>query len=254
MMKKAFTVLAAAFCFFCAFAQSNPQLYNLSLDNWSKDKKTWNPYSAGKAFPGRTWDTANKALSILGLNGVTPEEEHVAVKGEGKKAAKIESRNCLWAFVSGALYAGNFRKIVRFAGAEMDWGVPFEGRPKSFSGYYHYIPGIVNFAKKPYTYLKGKSDIGHITVTLTDWPEQYVIDSTKGNWVDLENDPHIIAHGEILIRHSTSDYVRFRIPLEYRNERTPKWVVIVCTPSAYGDFFTGADGSVLYVDELRFNY
>ena len=253
-MKKAITVLFAAVWFLSAFAQSGPQLYNLNLDSWHKEKKTWCPYGAGKTDPGRTWDTANSALSLLGLNAVTPEEEHVAVPGEGKKAAKIESRNCLWAFVSGALYTGNFRKIVRFAGAEMDWGVPFEGRPKSLSGYYHYIPSIVNYAKKPYTYLKGKSDIGHITVTLTDWPERYLIDSTKGNWVDLENDPHVIAHGEIFIRHATSDYVRFRVPLEYRSDRTPKWVIIVCTPSAYGDYFTGADGSVLYVDEMRFNY
>ena len=136
-MKKAITVLFAAVWFTSAFAQSGPQLYNRNLDSWHKEKKTWYPCGAGKTDPGRTWDTANSALSLLGINAVTPEEEHVAVPGEGKKAAKIESRNCLWAFVSGALYTGNFRKIVRFAGAEMDWGVPFTGRPKSFSGYYH---------------------------------------------------------------------------------------------------------------------
>ena len=50
-MKKALTVLIAAIYAFSAFAQGGPQLYNLNLDSWHKDKKTWYPYAAGKSYP-----------------------------------------------------------------------------------------------------------------------------------------------------------------------------------------------------------
>ena len=50
------------------------------------------------------------------------------------------------------------------------------------------------------------------------------------------------------------DYEKFVIDIEYRNDRTPKYVVIVAASSVLGDYFTGGDGSALYLDEFRFNY
>ena len=51
-----------------------------------------------------------------------------------------------------------------------------------------------------------------------------------------------------------NDYEKFVIDIEYRNDRTPKYVVIVAASSVLGDYFTGGDGSALYIDEFRFNY
>ena len=52
-----------------------------------------------------------------------------------------------------------------------------------------------------------------------------------------------------------SQYEAFTIPLEYRDiTRTPKYAVIVTCSSYLGDYFTGAEGTVLYVDEFSFEY
>jgi len=44
------------------------------------------------------------------------------------------------------------------------------------------------------------------------------------------------------------------LPLVYRNDRTPEYIVIVAAASRYGDYFTGAVGSVLKVDEFQLVY
>ena len=46
----------------------------------------------------------------------------------------------------------------------------------------------------------------------------------------------------------------FSINIQYRNERIPKWVSIIATSSALGDYFTGGTGSILYLDEFCFVY
>ena len=46
----------------------------------------------------------------------------------------------------------------------------------------------------------------------------------------------------------------FDIPIEYRNEKMPKYVVITVAASKLGAYFTGGNGSTMYVDEFQFNY
>ena len=53
---------------------------------------------------------------------------------------------------------------------------------------------------------------------------------------------------------ATDDYVHFEIPIVYRKDATPTYVGISLLSSALGEFFTGSSNSVLYVDELQFNY
>ena len=80
------------------------------------------------------------------------------------------------------------------------------------------------------------------------------INTSKKKFVDFENDEHIIAHGSLTSADNDSGYVKFTLPLVYRNNRTPKYIVIVAAASRYGDYFTGAVGSVLKVDEFELVY
>ena len=49
------------------------------------------------------------------------------------------------------------------------------------------------------------------------------------------------------------EYKEFTIELEYRDtERKPTYVLIVATASKYADYFTGGNGSTLYIDEFEF--
>ena len=251
-MKK--KVIAAVLAVFSALTVRAQQVPGMDFDAWSKTGGSWYPYAKDAPVNQRAWDSANKGLSILGVNTTTPEYDHVAVSGKGKAAAKVVSKKVLWAFVAGNLYTGRFNKVVDLSGADMDFGVPFSGRPKSLSGYVHYIPKPVNYVKDPYQGLKGKSDGGRIEVILTDWPGLKHIDTTKEPFVDADKDPHLIARGVMDLDKDTGGYIPFEIPLLYRNGKAPRYAFIYVTPSRNGGSFTGGSGSTIYVDEFRFNY
>ena len=54
---------------------------------------------------------------------------------------------------------------------------------------------------------------------------------------------------------SMSDYEKFTIDIKYRSlTRKPTYVLVVCSSSKYGDYFTGSTSSVLYLDEFEFVY
>ncbi|MBO4446940.1 MAG: PCMD domain-containing protein [Bacteroidales bacterium] len=247
---------SAAVAFFClailpVLAQEGPQLYNMNFNTWSRSGVTWNPFPKDAAGRQRTWDTANKGLSILGMNSTVPEEEHVAVKGG--KAAKLVSRKVFGIFAAGSLYTGTFGGVVGTSGAKINFGVPFKGRPKSLSGYYHYLPGTVDYAKPPYLSMKGKTDVGKVDITLAAWAQPKLVNTTKDEF-SQDGDPDVIAAEIIYFRKATNGYVRFEIPLNYKDDRIPSYVVITAASSAFGAYYTGSTDSVLYIDDLRFNY
>ena len=157
MKKKVIVAFLAVFASLTLRAQQVP---GMDFDAWSKTGGSWYPYVKDAPASQRAWDSANKGLSLLGVNTTTPEYDHVAVPGPGKAAAKVVSKKVLWAFVAGNLFTGRFNKVVDLSGADMDFGVPFTGRPKSLSGYVHYIPKPVNYAKEPYQGLKGNDRLG----------------------------------------------------------------------------------------------
>ena len=251
-MKKKVPVAIVAF--FLSLVLQAQQLPNMGFDAWSKAGGSWFPYAKDASASQRAWDSANKGLSMLGVNTTTPEYDHVAVAGKGKAAAKVVSKKVLWAFVAGNLYTGRFNKVVDLSGADMDFGVPFQARPKSLSGYVHYVPKTVNYAKEPYLSLKGKQDVGRIEVILTDWEGLKHIDTTKDAFVDADKDPHVIGRAVLDLNQDTGGYIPFEINFQYRNGKTPRYAFVYVTPSRYGGSFTGGSGSTVYVDEFRFNY
>ena len=251
-MKKNLTL--AVLALFAALTVQAQQIPGMDFDTWSKTGGSWCPYAKEAPAGKRVWDSANKGLSLLGINTTTPEYDHVAVSGKGKASAKVVSRKVLWAFVAGNLFTGRFNKVVDFSGADLDFGVPFTGRPKSLSGYVHYIPKPVNYAKEPFLGLKGRPDGGRIEVILTDWAGLKHIDTTKEPFVDADKDSHVIARAVLDLDKDTDGYIPFEITLKYRNGLTPRYAFIYVTPSRNGGSFTGGSGSTMYVDEFRFNY
>ena len=232
-----------------AFTTGRPvQLANMNFDNWYLSGKVWYPYSEG-ANPS-VWDSANPGAATFIGSSTSPEESFV-VKG---KAARLESKYAVIAFAAGNIYTGKFGKIAG-VGAELDWGVPFDGRPTALKGWYSYAPKTVDNAKEPHMDKMGQKDKCQILVCLTDWEEPFRINTTLGHFVDFEKDPHIIAYANLQSDETTDGYVEFELPLEYRDKsRTPKYVVIACAASYLGDYFTGGVGSLMYVDEFEFVY
>ena len=180
----------------------------------------------------------------------------MAVKGPGKAAVKVETKKVLGILVAGTIFTGKFIKVVRMSGAQMSMGYPFTGRPRSLSGYVHYIPGTIDTAADQLKHLKGTTDIGRIEISLEDWKEPLLLDSTTEEFKHTEEQPHPnrVAHGVLDLKKDTGGYIPFEIPLEYANGKTPSYIVIVASASRFAQLFTGSTGSVMYIDELQLNY
>ena len=106
-----------------------------------------------------------------------------------------------------------------------------------------------------YADLLGTNDKAQILVFLADWDSPFRVATATQTFVDLENDPSIIALGSIETDVDTKGkYVEFECVLEYRDDRKPTYIVAVACSSLYGDYFTGGKGSLMYVDEWEFIY
>lgn len=228
------------------------QLYNIGFDEWYLEGKIWYPYAKGTS--PNVWDSANPGAATY-IGSSTQPSEDVAVSGEGKMAAQMESKNAVIAFAAGNLYIGKFGRINGI-GAILDWGVEFSDKPMGLKGYYKYSPVMISHAKAPYLDLIGTAlDKCQIQIFLTDWDEPFTVNTLAGQFVDLQNDPNIIAYGKLESDETVADYREFYIPLEYRDKtRTPKYIVISCCASYLGDYFTGGEGSKLLVDEFELVY
>lgn len=216
------------------------QLPNLSFDDWSDNDRY--PNAAGS----NVWDSANSSGAA-----VTTSPDSDAVKGY---AARLESVSAFGMLAAGNIFTGSFVGLAGL-GAELDWGTPFHSRPLAVKGYFKYSPVTIDKAKDPYKEQLGKTDQCQILVFLTDWASPFRVNTNEKRFVDLENDPGIIALGQLNTSETLTDYVSFTLPLVYRsNVRIPEYIVIAGASSRYGDYFTGGRGSVLHIDEFEFVY
>lgn len=247
--------------------KEGPQLYNMGFDYWSvvKDPKLGVNYDAmydenATDAQKLVWGSAAASTKMLSYTTVCPETSFVAEAGEGKKALKLQTCgiDALFGLVkklaAGSAFTGYAGDIdIAKMSASIFWGTPFTERPKVLEGYYCYKPGTIDWSQEPYKSKEGEVDTGHVFVVLSDWEEPFKV-SPPDLLLDTEKDPGIIGYGRITFNKEMAAYEKFSIEIEYRNERTPKYVTIVASSSALGDYFTGANGSVLYLDELKFWY
>lgn len=76
----------------------------------------------------------------------------------------------------------------------------------------------------------------------------------------VKNNDQFIAYGELPASECVStngQWTKFNIPLKYKEQffgEKPTHLIIVCTSSKYGDYFTGGAGSTLYLDDFELDY
>ncbi len=232
--------------------ESSNTVYNLSFDDWWLDGKVWYPYAQG-ANP-TVWDSANKGSAGFGFPLTDPVEgEGNAVRG---KAVKMESKYAAIAFAAGNLYTGKFGEVDALkGGATLEWGIPFDSRPLALKGYYKYAPKAIDRTKGDnMAQYKGQMDKMQIQIFIATWDKPFPISTTEGKFVDL-NSADIVAFGRIESDVAYDTYQEFIIPLEYRSlTKKPTYIVISACSSYLGDYFTGGEGSALWVDEFSLEY
>lgn len=226
-----------------------------TFDNWNQSGKVWNPWAAD-ATP--FWDSGNKGATTLGESNSIPTDDIWSGKSTGK-AAMLESK-----FVgigsAGKMAAGNLfvGKYVATDGTNgiLDFGQPYSAYPTRLKGYYKYLPKTIDNASNEYKYLIGVPDTCSIYIAIGDWDSPVEIRTNPKNQKLFDkNDKHVIAYGELVSGIPVAVYKEFTIDLKYNaTNRKPTYILLVCSASKYGDFFTGGSGSVLYVDEFSLEY
>lgn len=229
------------------------QVPNSDFNNWWLNGKVWCPWSEdGEQF----WDTGNKGATTLGSSNSFPTEDTPSGSG---LAAQLETR-FVGIGIIGKLAAGNIftGRYVATDGTNgiLSFGQPFKERPTKLRGYMKYKCAPISSTTSGYESFKGRPDTCNIYLALSDATEPYTIRTNPKN-LSLFNpdDPTIIAYGNIQYGSSVNSYIPFEVELDYRStSRIPNYIVIVCSASKYGDFFTGGNGSCLWVDDLELLY
>lgn len=231
-------------------------LNNGSFDNWSQDAakpKLWYPWAAdGSSY----WDTGNKGATLVGGDSNSAPTTETST-GSGR-AAKLESKYILVKFAAGNIFSGTYVKTDGTDGV-LSFGRPFTSFPSNLKIHYKYSPKTIdrtNDQYAEYAYLKGRPDSCCIYIALTDRAEPFEIRTKPSNRQLFDkNDKSIIAYAEFVSGKETTSYQEIDLKLNYRSmERTPKYMVIVATSSKYGDYFTGGEGSTLWIDDFVLEY
>ena len=241
-------------------------LPNGTMDDWFKVGDSW--YADAQAnvnsTAGSFWDSSNPGAADYVGSNTSPESS--IVHTPGGKAAKLESTYAIIKFAAASLYTGKFAGLVSTKGAKIDFGKPFTARPTQLTGWYQYAPGSINRVgsnQPANTVSKGDTDLWSIYVVLTTGTYQLDNTNLAGTAKDFnallrdDNDLFVVAYGALPDAEcvASADWKKFTIDLTYKNLfLKPTHIIIVISSSKYGDYFTGSDTSVLYLDDMELIY
>lgn len=235
--------------------------------------ETWSLYNNKIAFPGTTydefWDSGNhgsNSIAGVGKNITTQTSEYY---NSGSSSASLKSQfigltASLGQLAAGNLFAGKFIKTQGTTGAELTFGRPYDGsHPDAMEVYVRYIPQAVTHSKTD-DLQKGETDQCQIFVAFANKGAH--IDTSKKIYFNPKGsttagyDYEIYGYGQVTYNKeigSASGMEKVTIPIEWYDsakKNGANYIIIVCSASKYGDYFTGAEGSVLYVDDFKLVY
>ena len=227
---------------------------NLDFNDWWLDGKIWCPWKEGETA---YWGTGNKGATTLGnSNSVPGSDTWNGAKGYSAELnTKFVGIGVVGKLAAGNLFTGDY---VRTDGTNgiLNFGREFTGRPTRLKGYYKYNCMNISHTSSEFTDFKGRPDTCSIYIALADWDAPYEIRTNPNNRQLFDvNSPNVIAYGKLEKGESVEQWTEFEIELEYRaTNRRPKYILIVASASKYGDFFTGGDGSTLWVDDFSLEW
>lgn len=238
-------------------------LQNGGFEDWYKSGRVW--YAATQTdVSNKTymWDSSNPGSGSFGFNPTTGSTD---IKHGGNYSAKLETQYAYIKLAAASLYYGRFNDLVGTSGAKIDFGQPFTSRPIALKGYFQYAPVAIDRvggSQPANTVSKGDMDVCSIFIILSKGTYQLnnTITSTLLSEEKVKDTDQFIAYGELPISECVStngQWKEFNIPLKYKEDafgEEPTHLIIVCSSSKYGDYFTGGTGSTLYLDDFELIY
>lgn len=244
-------------------------LPNGDMDDWYQSGKTWYPVSENDYnISGSFWDSSNPGTTTGAgalVNKNPTQGNSDIVHTPGGKSAELKSQYAsafgIGKFAAASLYTGKFNSLVGTNGAKIDFGQEFASRPTALHGWFRYTNGKIDYrgGNTPEGVAEiGTDDLCSIYMALAKAPHQ--LDNTKtSTFFDFENDDNIIAYGQLPDAEAVStnnEWKEFTVTMTYKDltPQTQYYLIIVCSSSKYGDYFTGSTGSTMYIDDLELIY
>ena len=240
---------------------------NASMEEWGTYIGTSDMSLAkGKeiGFPGtgeRTfWDSGNAGAAAA--NNVLTEKSTDMVKS-GTYSAKLTSKLCgmfgINKFAAGNLFAGTYVKTDGTDGV-LSFGREYDGsHPTKMRVHVNYRPAPGSGEGANSSYIgNGVPDQAQIYVALSTEPVS--IETKKAAKLFNKDDACILAYGERTFDAAFGPdgaLEQVDIPLEYYEKAKTtgaKYLIIVCSASKFGDYFSGGPGSVMYLDDFELVY
>lgn len=216
---------------------------NLGFDFWT-DKYT----------PKGLWSSGNEGTSMLQHYSTEQAEGNngSCVKMTSSYMDKVLAKK----FVAGNIFIGTFDGVIMSPqGAKFTMGSSYVSRPSGLKFRYKYQSATINRTDDAHKNMEGQNDICHIYMALTTAP--IFIDTTKPEtFLNMEQDDRVIAWGEFTSNQTKNEFGDLTpIKLKYeRTDKKPTYILITATSSKYGDYFTGGEGSTLYLDDFELVY
>lgn len=247
------------------------QLPNAGFNTFSNAESgvfsSWyDPASADASLISKWWDSGNIGSTTLGSSyciAIPDTEDYV----EGDASALLVSRNIIVKFAAGNTFSGEFAGMVGTSGGIINFGRPWNLRPRAMRLWIKYTGGpvdVVDDYPETNPVSKGDPDQCSVWVALGNWdyrkfggtPECPVQVNTtdKKTFFDPESSS-VIAYGSYARTETTDGWIQIEIPLEYRyKNRKPTHIIVSLASSIFGDYFTGSSQSRLGVDDIELVY
>lgn len=238
------------------------EIPNKGMEDWWQDGNVWMPNS--QSAKPQTWDTGNHGSALLG--GKTLTNKNSTIKSSGEYSACLQSQfvgfgSSLGKFAAGNLFIGTYIDRVGTSGAKLNFGQPYNGsHPKKLRVQVHYRPSTVDYvdSKLPdSSFQKGQIDYGQIYIAIAS--AQHYIDTSIGTMFDPQSNI-ILGYGEQTFKEDVGPeggMATIEIPINYYDRASftkASHLIIVCSASKYGDYFTGSSKSVMYLDDFELIY
>ncbi len=242
-------------------------LPNAGFEEWSTNNNIVYPFLADSA---PYWNTGNDGAAIAGTTLTEPTSD-VRPGSEGMYAASLQSKKAslmgIGKFAAGNLFVGEFGGLVGTNGL-VNFGRPCTARPVALHGWVKYNCGIIDeVGKVPSArpdLKKGDNDEGQIAIAVGNWTAaEYggseecpvVVNTQNESTFFNPKGKDVIGSGELIFAESTDGWIEFTLPIDYRStNEIPTHIIIICTGSHFGDYFTGSTQSLMLVDDFELIY
>ncbi|HVI48558.1 MAG TPA: PCMD domain-containing protein [Chitinophaga sp.] len=247
----------------------NKKTYTIELvniGNWKFDFEKWGIDKTFPEIPFETlegedgsaiWSSGNLGVGLAGVSN--PKEfplRSTTDAYQGKLAAELETRpgtELSMGFMNiylfaGSLFMGNFDLGSAFQNPlkSTQFGQPYAGEPARFTGYYKYKPGPV-FQDEKGNPVAGKTDECSIYAVLYTGTSR--LDATN-----IFTSERIIATAVLPDGSAKADWTHFDIPFTFKKSydpNVPMMMAIVASSSKDGNYYRGAVGSRLLLDNIE---